>query len=182
MSIRTLLATLLSPDPPVQLNANWFLDKVDRQYIDDQIRTLQIYLSSALLRGQHATWVKLDPSSAAGQAGDCVCSASTVAATEDDPTTAIRLVTRALASPMATSGLVAGIMLTAGAPGTLIPIATSGIIGPSITGLASGSSGNVKLNTSTARCQLGALSSGSFPIGHVDSVGNLSIARGLSIP
>lgn len=182
MSIRTLLATLLTPDSPVQLSADWFLDRMDRQYIDDQIRTIQAYLASLVLRGQHATWVKLDASSAPGQAGDCVCSASTVAATEDDPTTAIRVVTRALAGPMATSGLVAGIMLTAGAPGSMVPIATSGIIGPSITGLAPGSSGNVKVNTSTARCQVGALTSGSFPVGHVDSVGNLSIARGLSIP
>lgn len=182
MSFRSFLATLLSPDPPVQLNADWFLDKADRQRLDDQIRSLQAHAADSHLRGQHATWAIVHGSSPAGAAGDCLCVAPSVA-TEDDPDTALRYVTQATTTPMSTAGIVLGVALTAYTPGSWVRMATGGIIGPGITGLAAGSNGPVRLNLSTGRLlRVASLASGNYPVGYVDSVGNLSLARGLAIP
>lgn len=180
MTVRSVLATLFTPDSPVALVANWFMDKTDRQYIDSQILSLQTLLTNSL-RGQHTTWAQVHSSSGTVAAGDCLCTAAQ-AATEDNPLLANRYVTRALGVPIGLSGLVLGVALTASPPGGWVLMATGGIIGPSITGLAAGGSGSVRLNTATARCLRGDITSGYYPIGWVDNVGNLSLARGLITP
>jgi len=183
MSFISALASLFSPDPPVTLNANWFVDKNDRQYIDQQIQAIQAHLSSMVLRGQHCTMVQLHSSSAACAAGDCL-SAHSFAATELDPTTDIRFAERSVIGAGASWGAILGIAMTAASPGGWVRVALDGIVGPTITGLAIGSSGRVKLNTSTARCQRigGAFASGDYPVGWVDLAGNLTLARGIIIP
>lgn len=180
MTLRSALATLFTPDSPVALAANWFVDKADRQYLDDQIRSLQTLLTYSL-RGQTSTWVLVHASSATVAVGDCLCTAAQ-AATEDNPLLANRYVTRALFTPLGFSGIVLGVALTAAPPGGWVRMATGGIIGPSITGLAAGGSGSVRVEPTTARCLRGDITTGYYPVGWVDNVGNLSLARGLIVP
>lgn len=181
MGFRSSLSTLFTPDSPVALVANWFLDKADRQRIDAQILACQEQITYSL-RGQITTQVMLHSSSAAGAVGDCVCVAAATS-TESDPLTDIRYATRADGAAIANAGVVLGVLATPAAPGAMARVIVEGIVGPSITGLAAGVPGFVKLNTATARCQrVGSLASGLYPIGFVDFFGNLTLARGLIIP
>jgi hypothetical protein len=180
------LSTLFTPDEPFTAASDWFLDRADRQYIDEQIRALQTQAVYSL-RGQITTEVMLHSSSATGAVGDCVCSVA-VHAVEDDPLLAVRYVTRAISASgqIGDAGLVLGVLVTPGIPGAFARIAIEGIVGSQITGLASiGSHGPVKLNTTTGRCQRTpgvAFASGDYPVGFLDSGGNLTLARGFVIP
>lgn len=182
MGFISSLKTLFTPDSAVTLVADWFLDKADRQRIDAQLLALQ-ELATYSARGQLTTQVLLSTTSSAdGALGDCVC-AATIAATESDPLTAVRQVLRADAVRIAAAGIVLGILVSPTAIGAYGRVALEGIVGPSVTGLAAGAAGPVRLNLSTRRCErVASYSSGDYPIGYVDAAGNLTLARGLRIP
>ncbi len=182
MSFISSLQTIFTPDSPVTLVADWFLNKADRQRIDAQILACQQQIAYSL-RGQTTTQAMLNASSSsAGVVGDCVCSA-VLPATESDPLTAVRQVARAGSAQVAQAGMVLGILVTPAAIGGYGRIALDGIVGSAITGLALSNAGPVRLNTTTRRCErVAAFASGDYPIGYVDTAGNLSLARGLAIP
>src|SRR6478752_5751748 len=173
MATRTKLATLLTPDSPIALAATWFLDRLDRQYIDDQIRTLQYYVVGSA-RGQIVTTAVLNTSSAAVAVGDCLCLANR-SASESDPMTDTRYVTRAVTASMANAGVVCGIALTAASPGGQLRMAVGGIVGYPIARPNNSGAQPVRVNLSTGRCQaVASLFAGDYQVGFCNQFGDVT--------
>lgn len=168
MSAQSKIRTARQVDDPVKLTASWRMNAAERAFIDEQIRATEQHVVDSLVNGLIATWAILDTSSAAVAAGDNVCSASN----------ALGTVTRATAAALGFAGAGAGVVLRAAAPGSPVWIAQLGRIlqSTSITGLAVGAQGPVRINTTTGRLEkVAALTTADYPAGYVDSAGNLSL-------
>jgi Ubiquitin-activating enzyme E1 FCCH domain len=157
-------------DPPIQQDATFANSAAAlrqyRAYRDSQIRGIQKQIIDSLLSGLTGTWMQVDPNVAQVSIGQWVCSAGTVAAT----------VTLALAAAIANAGQPLGIALTAGAPGGWVRVAQLGKVPPSITGLIAGSLPYACVNTTTGYTQgKSSLASTDYPVGTVDTAGNLSL-------
>jgi hypothetical protein len=165
MTIRTLrFGAELLPDEPLRQDARYTLGQEDRQQIDNQIRTLQIFASRAHLNGVHATYVKLVGGD--GALGDVVCSADGLAGKAT--------VQRATPAALATAGVVVGVLLEAATSGSLALVAIGGVVSPTVTGLDA-LAGWVRVNAS-ARCeQVTTLGDSDIALGHVDAGGYLTL-------
>jgi hypothetical protein len=166
----TIIGTQLAVDPALVMDANYKFARADRRYIDDQVRAIEQLIVDNLINGHHASWFNLDGGSASVIAGDTVCNASVAGG---------GLVTKAVAAALGPARSIAGVVLTAASPGSKVLVAIGGILSNSITGLASGLSGFVKVNTTTSRCErVAGFSNGEVVVGTVDAVGWLNIALG----
>lgn len=160
----------LEPDQPVTLNAGYQLDATDRRFVDEQIRQIQTMLAALLVAGRQGTYFELDASSAAVAAGDNVC-------VSPNSTTA-QVVTKATGAALSIAGRPCGVVLEGAQPGTKVRVATFGTLPPSVTGLGA-SQGLVRVNATTARCEkVTLLSGGDYPVGYVDTAGNLTLGLG----
>jgi hypothetical protein len=156
-------------DPPLVQNAQYRLNGPDRQYIDDQIQAIQVFLLQGMLAGVLASYFVVDATSGTISPGDVLCSAPS--------TIGIPTVTRATTATTANSPSIVGIAITAASPGGRVFVAMNGILPPSLTGL-SGGVGVVRVNLSTARCQsTSSYSLGDVPVGTVDAAGYLTLTR-----
>jgi hypothetical protein len=126
--VSSAITTAIAVDPPLVQDANYKLDALDRQYIDDQARGAQEHLVSCLIRGVTATWVKLSGSSADGAIGEAVCLTGSTSVSE--PT-----VTRAVAAAMADAGGVFGVLIRPASAGAYALVATGGLLPPSTSGV-----------------------------------------------
>lgn len=166
----TALATSISVDDALVQGATYQFDGIDRQYIDTQIRAVQQHLVDSVLRGVHATWIRLDGASAAGAAGDVVCLVGSSTATE--PT-----VTRAVTGALAGGGGVYGVLLRASAPGALALVAGPGsILPPTLTGLPGSGGRFAYVNGATARlARTSSLTGTEYVVGTCDAPGWLAV-------
>jgi hypothetical protein len=168
----SLITTQNTVDPPLVQTASYQFTPQERQYVDDGIRGCEIHLVNELINGTHATYVMLDGGSANVLPGDVLCSGNSA--------TGKFTVTKATSGALTVSGGVFGVALAGAAAGSLVLAGISGYVGPAITGLGN-TSGPVRVNTATGRCQqVGSYSSGDFPVGTVDSNGWLTL-RGQTV-
>ena len=158
---------LLGIDAPVVLDAYYTFDKGSRRYLDSQILGLETHAINSLLTGAVCTWLKLDPTSAAGTPGQCVCLAGQFGAT----------VTLATSTTLAAAGAPLGVLMTAGAPGSTVRIALAGTILQRVSGLPiTGGLLYARVNiTSSALEAVSSLSTSDYPMGTVDVAGNLTL-------
>jgi hypothetical protein len=155
----------LTPDAPVALNASYQLDATDRRYIDDQIRAVQQMLTDLLVAGKQATLLEVSLSSATLVQGDVVCASPSVTG---------RVVTLATPEALAVAGRPCGLVLAGAAPGSMVQVATFGIVPPSVTGLST--AGSVRVS-SVGRCEVASLLSGAdHLVGVADSSGSMTLA------
>ena len=152
-----------SADPALVMSATYELDAADRRYIDGQIRQIQATLLSSLLTEKGASYFTLASGSLA--AGDFFC--------QGGDATNPRRVVKATAVNLTYGRSVIGVALEAVTGTNKFLGATSGIVGATVTGLGA-VAGQVTLNTTTARAQLG----GSGPaLGTADAQGTLNLWR-----
>jgi hypothetical protein len=161
----------LAQDVALDQSGDYEFDSDDRAYIDSQNRGMQQLMLQSVLLGMHCTWLTLDHGSATAQPGHVVCSAGTSGMTQ----------TLAVSAALASAGGPTGVVITGAAPGGQILVALKGAIPASISGLA-GSEGPVcRVNLSTAFLQeVSSLSTGDYPMGTVDAVGNVALATSAS--
>lgn len=163
----------LAVDPALVQSADFEFDADDRQYIDNQIRGVEQHLVSSLIKGVHATYVRVDGASASLVVGDVVCLASS-SVTEVT-------VTKAVAAALTNAKAAFGVVLLAAAPGSLALVALGGAISPTVTGLAASAAGYVRVNTTTARCEkVATLGSSDYTVGAVDDAGWLAVSTQMS--
>lgn len=106
----------------------------------------------------------LDPTSAAGAAGDAVC------------LRASGTVTRAVAAALTETGYVYGLLVAGCNPGAMAQVLVEGAAPPSLTGLAA-VAGKARVNTTTARAErVASLSGSDYPVGDIDATGLVEIA------
>src|SRR5215472_1350157 len=98
------LKTLLTEDPPIELDATYVFNTADRRYIDDQALAAQQHLVDSLLSGAHCTWFQLSGGSVAVVPGDCVCASG-----EAPFNGTVSVVTKATSIPLGLAGGVAGV-------------------------------------------------------------------------
>lgn len=166
------ITTDLAVDAPLTAAELATFGPADRQKIDDQVRGCEQHLVDSLLSGVVCTWVDLVGSSDPVQAGDCGVSALNA--------TSPRAMTRLDSSSIGDAGGVHCVFLYAAAPGSRVRAAIAGRLPPSITGL-SALAGVAVANPTTGRIvrQPAALPS-DYPVGIVDSAGNLTLLLGQS--
>jgi hypothetical protein len=163
------LRSTLQADSPVVLAASYQLNSADRRVLDNQVVELQQLLVDCLIRGWTATFYTLSASSDAVIPGDLVVVSYSDAAG--------RTVTKFTAASAVSAGMVAGMVVTSAAPGTLVLTITDGIIPPYLTGLGA-VSGLARANATTGRAErVAAHSEGEYPVGAVDGIGNLTLCR-----
>lgn len=163
----------LSVDAPLVQDADYEFDADDRQYIDNQIRGVEQHLFDSLIRGVHATWLRLDASSAAGAAGEVVC--LTGSTTVAEPT-----VTRATPSALADAGGAFGVLLRAAAPGGMCLVAVGGALMPALANVgvsaAFGADKFVIVNASARLARTDTLTGAEYIVGTCDLAGAVTIA------
>jgi len=164
------ITTSIAVDPALVQNAAYRFNPADRQYIDDQIRGCQKQIVDCVASGVQCTWLDIDAASAAVSVGDLGCSAASA--------TNSRTVKKVSAGTIGAAKSIHCMFLTAGAPGARVLCAVGGRIPRSITGLAS-IGGVAVANIVTGRADTKAsLADDDYPIGSVDSGGNLSLVVG----
>jgi hypothetical protein len=160
----------LEVDDALVQNAGFEFGKNDRQFLDNQIRGLQQHLVDALIRGRHATYLRVDASSASLIAGDVVC----LSLAQVEPR-----VTKCTADTLTDAVAAFGVVVLAAAPGAFALIAYGGALPPAITGLSPNNAGFVRVNTSTGRCErVATLGGGDYGIGIVAKSGNMIVVPG----
>ena len=165
------ITTELAVDDPLIQNAGFEFGRDDRQYLDNQVRGIQQHLVAALIRGRHATYVRVAASSATLVAGDNVC----LALEQVEPQ-----VTKCTAGALTDAVAAFGVVVLSAAPGAYALVAFGGTLPPVITGLAAGAAGFVRTNPSTGRCErVAALGSGDYGIGFVSSSGHMLVIPGI---
>lgn len=168
---QSVIYTGLAVDPPLAMPAGYQFDNNDRRYIDNQLQGVEQLLVQCLIRGTHATFVKLSGSSVAVVPGDTVCLASQVGATE-------AIVTKSTSAALANAQGAYGVVILAGSPGAYILVAIDGAVSPAITGLAASAQGFVRVNTTTGRCQeVASIGSGDYALGSVDAAGWMQVSH-----
>lgn len=161
------LLSELRVDDPIPVNANYKFGPADREYIDAQIRTIQQVLVDQMLKVRHGSYFDLAGSSGAASAGQAVCLAG---GTDGQ-------VTLCTTSSIATAFVAVGIVVSAASPGGKVFVAHSGLLPPSITGLAAGAAGYVRVNLTTSKLErVASLSGGDIAVGVVDSAGWMLIS------
>lgn len=174
MRNQSKITTDLAVDAKLVQGPLFEFDHDDRQYLDNQIIGIEQHLVDALIRGRHATYFRLAGGSAAVVSGDNVCEVADVSVTE--PT-----VTKANASSLANAKAATGVVIAGGAPGGYVLVAIGGLLPPTLTGLAA-TSGYVRVNTTTGRCErVASLSTSDFGIGFVSTSGWMQVAQLLVI-
>lgn len=169
----TKLLSDLEVDEPLVQDAGYRFDDADRQLIDEQIRASQQALVDCVIKGVHATFIRVSGSSETLRVGMAVCLASETDASEP-------IVTKALEVALEDAKSVFGIVLRAAAPGSYALIAIGGSLSPSVTGLTSGAPGFVRVDTETALLErVGGLSDGDYGLGTVDNAGWMQVLSGL---
>lgn len=166
---QTAIVTDLAVDAALQQDANYRFDRNDRQYIDNQIRGVEQHLVDALILGVHATFVRVASSSSALVAGDCVCLSTTTGALE---------VTKALSAALSNAGSVFGVVILPAQPGAFALIAIGGALPNSLTGLPTASTGPVKVNPTSGRCQAGVVGPSDYGVGFLAYSGYLNVVGG----
>src|SRR5687767_8474441 len=96
----------------------------------------------------------------------------------------VGIVKKAVAAALADAGIVHGVASQASNAGGAAVIVTADQIGPTLTGLAVGAAGNVRINPATARCEriAGAYSVGDYPVGFVNAQGVLQVKPAIQVP
>lgn len=172
MAVSTVIRSELGVDAPLALTADYHIGSTeDRRYADEQIRGIELHLVESLIRGTQATWVKVDSGSASLAIGDVVSPAATAA----DAGTRTVYATKATIAALGAAGFAFGVCLTAGVPNGWVLVARSGILPASITGLAAGAAGPVRVHQTTGRCERMDGDHMGYPIGYVDAAGNLHL-------
>lgn len=167
MSTTKILTDLAVDDPLVQ-DANYRFNSTDRQYIDEQILGTQQHIVDNLINGKHASWYDLSATSSSVVAGDTVCLSSSIPGA----------VIKAVSSAPGLAGSILGVVVQAAAPGGKVLVAINGILSPTITGLGTGTTGLVKVNTTTSRLEYTSTPlSTDYLVGTVDSNGWLTLGR-----
>lgn len=167
------ITTDLEVDDPLVQNADFEFDKGDRQYLDNQIRGVQQHLVNALIRGRHATYVRVAGSSATIPTGRVACLA-TAASVEPQ-------VTLAVGDDLSTAKAGFGVVVFAAAPGSFALIATGGILPPTLTKLATSDNGFARVNTSTGAVEcVESLTGADFGLGLVVA-GFLHLVPGIGL-
>jgi len=156
----------LQPDDALQQSAAFRFNPADRAALDEQIRACQTFLAALALNGLHGTYATTATNLAVG---DVVCLAGATTGT----------VTLALAAPLLAAGRALGVVLEAASAGAKVAFALFGAVSPSLTGLAAGASGAVRVS-SAGRCErVGTIGVGDFAVGTVDDAGWLSMGTGV---
>lgn len=167
------ITTQLAVDGPLQQTSSYRFNARDRQYIDDQARGAQQHLVDSLIRGRLATYFTLDTGSEAVAAGDVVCLASSLIVAP--------YVTKATALALSKAKSITGVVVYPTLPGGNVLVAVGGVLPPAITGLAANAAGFVKVNTTTARCEMAAgYMAGDYGVGSVDGNGFLQVIPGVT--
>lgn len=168
----TKITSDLKVDDALVQDANYRFNSDDRQYIDNQILGIEQHLVAALIRGRHATYMRVNGSSPSLAVGDVVCL--------DSLDVGESQVIKASSGALGTAFAAYGIVLLPAPPGSWVLIAIGGALPRSVTGLDAAAAGFVRVNTTTGRCErVTSLSSGDFGIGTVDGGGNMSVVPGL---
>lgn len=167
MLVAGAVSSTFAVDPPIVQDANFRANQSYFSYVDSQIRGLETHVVQSLVSGLNATWVRVDNSSAAVVAGTVVCLAGSTAGT----------VTVATTATLAAAGMALGVCLQAAPSGGLVPIALSGKIPPSISGLpTTGNNLYARVNVSTGAIQtVSSLGGSDYILGTVDAAGNLTL-------
>lgn len=167
------ITTDLAVDDPILQNADFAFDRDDRQYIDNQIRGMQQHLVEALIRGRLASYFLVDGSSDTLVAGRAVCLASV--------SSPIAQVTLAVLAALTTAIVTTGVVVYAAAPGSYALIAVGGALPPTLTNLAAGAPGFVRVNTTTGALErVETLDSADYGIGVVNNAGFMTVLPGVS--
>ncbi len=173
MDTSTKLSTDLESDSPAELGAEFRASADVRRKIDNQILAIQDHIVDSVISGCTETWALLSGSSADVVKGDCVCLAG-VAAVDGIP-----VVTKAVAAALTVAKSVVGIVRVGAGGNNRVRIVLSGMVDPTVTGLGAEAAGAVRCNVTTARCQsVGAMGATDYPVGSVDTHGNLTVAVG----
>lgn len=155
----------LQPDAPLVQSARFRFDAADRQYIDGQAIACELFLSTCLLNGIHATY---GTAASALALGDVVCLSGATTGT----------VTLANAAALATAGAPLGVVLEAAASGAKVRYALRGSLPPATTGLATGAAGAVRVSTLGRLERVASLGAGDYGVGTVDAAGWLTLGTG----
>ncbi len=162
----TIIASQLAVDPALTMDANYQFGRSDRRYIDDQIRAIEQLIVDNLINGKHASWFTLSGASDDVVAGDVVCLASVSG-----------YVTKAEDADIAIAGAGLGVVYQAASAGGKVLVAFGGILSPSITGLAEGDAGVIRV-TSARLERVDSLADGDFGMGTVDDAGWVQLCPG----
>ncbi len=161
----TIIATQLAVDPALVMDANYQFDPAQRRYIDDQIRAIEQLLVDNLINGRHGSWFNLSGASEAVIAGDTVCLSG-----------APGYVTKCTQDRLDEARSAIGVVVSAASPGGKVLVAISGVLTPSITQLAVGTPGYVKVTPATSRLEVvSGISIGDVILGTVDYAGWMHI-------
>lgn len=96
--------------------------------------------------------------------------------------TSVVVVRKGLTATLAEAGVVYGVASQAASAGGAAVIVTADMVGPSITGLAAGNAGKVRINPATGRLErVAAFVAGDYPVGFVNSAGWLRVLPGLQV-
>jgi len=160
----TIIASQLAVDPALVMDANYKFGRVDRRYIDDQIRAIEQLLVDDLISGKHASWYTLSGASEAVIAGDTVCLSGDSGYVSKSDSGLLGTVHSAL-----------GVVVQAASPGGKVLVAFGGTLSPTITGLGE-NAGYVRVDPSTSRCELvSSISVGDYILGTADEAGWMHI-------
>lgn len=161
----------LSVDPPVNLGATYVFNKSDRRKIDDQIREIQSALLDTSLTGQNLTTCRV-ASGTSFVSGDVCCLSGAPAKDDGIPT-----ITIATAAHLVVAGAVLGVVMAAAPQDSLVLVALSGVLAPSITGLQT--AGPVVCDSNGKLVHVAAFGSGDLKMGVADDSLNLTLQIGV---
>jgi len=161
----------LSVDPPVNLGATYIFDKSDRRKIDEQIRELQAALLDTSLTGQNLTTCRV-ASGTSFVSGDVCCLSGAPAKDDGIPT-----ITIATSAHLVIAGAVLGVVMAAAPQDSLVLVALSGVLPPSITGLQT--AGPVVCDSNGKLVHVAAFGSGDLKMGVADASLNLTLQIGV---
>lgn len=161
----------LSVDSPVNLGATYVFDKSDRRKIDEQIRELQAAMLDTSLTGQNLTTCRV-ASGTSFVAGDVCCLSGAPAKDDGIPS-----ITIATAAHLVIAGAVLGVVMAAAPQDSLVLVALSGVLPPSITGLQT--AGPVVCDSTGKLVHVAAFGSGDLKMGVADASLNLTLQIGV---
>lgn len=164
------ITTDLLADEPLEQDANYRFDAVERQYVDNQILGTQQHVADSLINGAHCTFVTVDPNGTQLVTGDVVCLAGSLIG--------VPTIVKATLAALVNAKSVFGVVMDSAAPNTKARVAIGGVLHPTVTGLAA-VAGVVRCNTTTGRCErVAAFADGDYIVGAVDPQGYMSIEAG----
>ena len=161
----------LTVDSPVNLGSTYVFDKNDRRKIDEQIRELQAAMLDTSLTGQNLTTCRV-ASGTTFVAGD-VCCLSGAPARDDG----IPIITTATTAHLVIAGAVLGVVMAAAPQDSLVLVALSGVLPPSITGLTV--AGPVVCDALGKLVHVASFGSGDLKMGQADASLNLTLQIGV---